>query len=64
MYDFAAMRWFYVSAAASGTAPTERYGHGFEAARGNLYVYGGHLGQNLFGKASFTCFNANESITT
>ena len=41
VYDPVAMTWTNLSAGASGTAPSARYGHGFTAAGGRLYVHGG-----------------------
>ena len=35
------MNWTDLSAAASGTPPSARYGHGFTSAGGKLYVHGG-----------------------
>ena len=41
VYDPVAMAWTDLSAAASGTPPSPRAGHGFTAAGGKLYVHGG-----------------------
>ena len=41
VYDPVAMAWTDLSAAASGTPPSPRYGHGFTAAGDKLYVHGG-----------------------
>ena len=41
MYDPAAAAWTDLSAALNGTPPSPRYGHGFAAAGGKLYVHGG-----------------------
>ena len=40
-YDLARMSWIDLSAASQGIAPSPRYGHGFTAADGQLYVHGG-----------------------
>ena len=44
VYDPAAMAWTDLSAAASGTPPSAREGHGFTSAGGKLYVHGGFGG--------------------
>ena len=41
VYDPAAMAWTNLSAAASGTPPFARSGHGFASAGGLLFVHGG-----------------------
>ena len=41
VYDPASIAWTDLSAGASGTLPPPRYGHGFTAAGGLLYVHGG-----------------------
>ena len=41
VYDPATMAWTNLSAAASGTPPSGRDGHGFTSAGGKLYVHGG-----------------------
>ena len=41
VYDPVAMAWTDLSAAASGTLPSPRAGHGFTAAGGKLYLHGG-----------------------
>ena len=40
-YDPVSMAWTNLSSNASGTRPCPRYGHGFMAAGGRLYVHGG-----------------------
>ncbi len=40
-FDPANMTWTLLSAAAKGTAPSPRYGHGFTSAGNTLYVHGG-----------------------
>ena len=44
VYDSVAMAWTDLSAAAAGTPPSARYGHGFTSAAGLLYVHGGFHG--------------------
>ena len=39
-FDFASVTWI-VPPAAAGLSPPPRYGHGFAAAGGRLYVHGG-----------------------
>ena len=41
VYDPVAMTWTNISAAASGEHPSPRGTHGFTAAGGLLYVFGG-----------------------
>ena len=41
VYDPVPMAWTDLSAAASGTPPCARLGHGFTAAGGLLFVHGG-----------------------
>ena len=41
VYDPFVMAWTDLSYPASGTPPSPRYGHGFTAAGGKLYVHGG-----------------------
>jgi hypothetical protein len=42
VYDPAAMVWTDLSNAADGVRPSARYGHGFTAAGGRLYVHAGY----------------------
>ncbi len=42
VYDPDTMAWTDLSATASGTTPSARWGHGFALARGKLYVHGGN----------------------
>ena len=41
VYDPTDMAWTDLSAAASGTPPSARFGHGFTSAGDKLYVHGG-----------------------
>ncbi len=42
VYDPANIRWTDLSAAASGSPPSPRDGHGFALLGGKLYVHGGY----------------------
>jgi hypothetical protein len=45
-YDPTSMAWTDLSAAVSGAPPAPRYGHGFAAAGGLLYSFGGRGADN------------------
>ena len=44
VFDLAALAWTDLTEAAGGARPSPRAGHGFAAANGKLYVFGGYDG--------------------
>ena len=45
-YDIAAIAWTDLSSATQGPVPSRRYGHGFVAAGGGIYLFGGCASDN------------------